>query len=116
MLSVSTLRRSIWASAHLRLEMFRAMARRHNVPAIVVNQVGGNDQMVFDGTSFAMDAEGNVIASAASFREDLVMADTGDRRRATGTPNPTRRVRSGLRSAGARARAITSASAASDEC
>ena len=42
----------------LREEMFRAMVRRHNVPAIVVNQVGGNDQIVFDGTSFAMDADG----------------------------------------------------------
>jgi NAD+ synthase (glutamine-hydrolysing) len=60
----------------LRQEMFRAMVRRHNVPAIVVNQTGGNDQIVFDGTSFAMDAEGNVIASAASFREDLVVVDT----------------------------------------
>ena len=60
----------------LREEMFRAMVRRHNVPAIVVNQVGGNDQIVFDGSSFAMDARGNVIASAASFREDLVMVDT----------------------------------------
>jgi NAD+ synthase (glutamine-hydrolysing) len=59
----------------LREEMFRAMVRRHNAPAIVVNQVGGNDQIVFDGTSFAMDAAGNVIASAASFREDLVIAD-----------------------------------------
>lgn len=59
----------------LREEMFRAMVRRHNAPAIVVNQVGGNDQIVFDGTSFAMDAGGNVIASAASFREDLVMVD-----------------------------------------
>jgi NAD+ synthase (glutamine-hydrolysing) len=60
----------------LREEMFRAMVRRHKVPAIVVNQVGGNDQIVFDGASFAMDAEGNVIASAASFSEDLVIADT----------------------------------------
>ena len=60
----------------LRQEMFRAMVRRHNVPAVVVNQVGGNDQIVFDGTSFAMDAAGNVIASAASFREDLVIVDT----------------------------------------
>jgi NAD+ synthase/NAD+ synthase (glutamine-hydrolysing) len=60
----------------LREEMFRAMVRRHNVPAIVVNQVGGNDQIVFDGTSFAMDAQGNVIASAASFAEDLVIVDT----------------------------------------
>src|SRR5580700_10308081 len=60
----------------LREEMFRAMVRRHKVPAVVVNQVGGNDQIIFDGTSFVMDAGGNVIASAASFSEDLVIADT----------------------------------------
>jgi NAD+ synthase (glutamine-hydrolysing) len=59
----------------LRDEMFRAMVRRHKVPAIVVNQVGGNDQIVFDGASFAMDADGNVIASARSFSEDLVIVD-----------------------------------------
>jgi NAD+ synthase (glutamine-hydrolysing) len=59
----------------LRLEMFGAMARRHKVPFVVVNQVGGNDQVVFDGSSFVMDADGEVIAAAASFREDLVIAD-----------------------------------------
>jgi NAD+ synthase (glutamine-hydrolysing) len=59
----------------LRVEMFRAMALRHKIPFIVVNQVGGNDQVVFDGSSFVMDAQGNVIASAASFAEDLVIAD-----------------------------------------
>jgi NAD+ synthase/NAD+ synthase (glutamine-hydrolysing) len=59
----------------LREKMFRAMVRRHNVPAIVVNQIGGNDQIVFDGSSFAMDAQGNVIASATSFGEDLIVAD-----------------------------------------
>jgi NAD+ synthetase len=58
-----------------RREMFRAMAHRYKVPMIAVNQVGGNDQVVFDGSSFAMDAKGNVIASAASFREDLVIAE-----------------------------------------
>jgi NAD+ synthase/NAD+ synthase (glutamine-hydrolysing) len=63
----------------LRHEMFRALALRHNVPVVVVNQVGGNDQVVFDGSSFVMDAQGNVIASGASFREDLVIADTTSR-------------------------------------
>jgi NAD+ synthase/NAD+ synthase (glutamine-hydrolysing) len=63
----------------LRREMFRSMTRRHRVPAIVVNQVGGNDQVVFDGSSFAMDADGNVIAAAASFAEDLIIADTAAR-------------------------------------
>ena len=56
-----------------RREMFRAIARRYQVPVVYVNQVGGNDQLVFDGSSFAMDAEGNVTASASSFAEDLVL-------------------------------------------
>ena len=59
----------------LRRKIFAATARRFNMPLVYVNQVGGNDQLVFDGSSFAMDAEGNVICSAASFREDLVIVD-----------------------------------------
>jgi NAD+ synthase/NAD+ synthase (glutamine-hydrolysing) len=56
--------------------MFQALARRHKIPVVYVNQVGGNDQLVFDGSSFALDAEGEPIATAASFQEDLVVADT----------------------------------------
>src|SRR5437870_2195592 len=67
----------------LRREIFAATARRHRMPVVYVNQVGGNDSLVFDGSSFAMDAAGNVTASAASFEEDLVIWDTdagvGDR-------------------------------------
>ncbi len=68
----------------LRREIFAATARRHGLPVVYVNQVGGNDQLVFDGSSFAMDPEGNVRAAAASFREDLVIFDapagSGERR------------------------------------
>ncbi len=62
-----------------RREIFAATACRHGIPVVYVNQVGGNDQLVFDGASFAMDATGRVAASAASFAEDLVLfdADTG---------------------------------------
>ena len=59
-----------------RVDMLRAAAVRHGVPAVLVNQVGGNDQLVFDGTSFALDSEGRLRARAASFREDLVCWDT----------------------------------------
>jgi NAD+ synthase/NAD+ synthase (glutamine-hydrolysing) len=59
----------------LRREIFYAAAKRHRVPVVYVNQVGGNDQLVFDGSSFACDAEGNLIASAKSFSEDLVVVD-----------------------------------------
>ncbi len=60
----------------LRREIFAAAARHHNLPVVYVNQVGGNDSLVFDGSSFAMDAAGSVTASAASFAEDLVLWDT----------------------------------------
>jgi len=67
----------------LRCDMWAAAARRHRVPVIAVNQVGGNDSLVFDGSSFAFNAEGEIIASAKSFSEDLVFVDTetgaGDR-------------------------------------
>jgi NAD+ synthase/NAD+ synthase (glutamine-hydrolysing) len=59
----------------LRREIFAATAQRHALPVVYVNSVGGNDQLVFDGSSFAMDAKGRLIASAASFSEDLVLVD-----------------------------------------
>ncbi len=66
----------------MRRGIYRASARRYTRPVVYVNQVGGNDQLVFDGSSFAMNAAGEVIASAKSFEEDLVIADidanTGD--------------------------------------
>jgi len=61
-----------------RTEIFAATARHFRVPIVYVNQVGGNDQLVFDGSSFGMNPEGQVIASAASFEEDLVLMDTLD--------------------------------------
>jgi NAD+ synthase/NAD+ synthase (glutamine-hydrolysing) len=68
----------------LRRQIFASTAQRHGVPVVYVNQVGGNDSLVFDGSSFAMDARGNLIASARSFSEDLVFCDidarAGDRR------------------------------------
>jgi len=59
-----------------RLEVFANTARRFGLPLVYVNQVGGNDSLVFDGSSFALDAQARVIASCASFREDLVLVDT----------------------------------------
>ncbi|HET8550536.1 MAG TPA: NAD+ synthase [Bryobacteraceae bacterium] len=62
-----------------RRDIFARIARHHCIPVIYINQVGGNDQLIFDGSSFAMDAEGRVTASAASFSEDLIMVDTDAR-------------------------------------
>lgn len=64
-----------------RLDMFGAIATRHSVPTVLVNQVGGNDQLIFDGSSFALDGQGGLRARADSFNEDLVfwrMGSDGD--------------------------------------
>ncbi len=60
-----------------RLDMLRALARRHARPVVYVNQVGGNDSLIFDGSSVALTADGRVAAQARSFEEDLVLFDTG---------------------------------------
>ncbi len=72
----------------LRREMLAAIARRHRVPVAMVNQVGGNDSLVFDGSSLVIGPDGEVIAQARSFEEDLIFADldalTGDMREQPG--------------------------------
>ena len=62
--------------AELRRNMLAAMARRHGLPFVCVNLVGGNDQLIFDGRSLAVNAEGRPIAEAAAFAEDLLVIDT----------------------------------------
>jgi NAD+ synthetase len=58
-----------------RLRLFGEQAKRFARPLIVVNQVGGNDELVFDGNSVAFDAEGRIVAQAKDFDEDLVIVD-----------------------------------------
>ena len=58
-----------------RRELFATQARHYGVPLLYVNQVGGNDELVFDGNSCVFDAEGNVIAHAEAFEEDLLVVD-----------------------------------------
>lgn len=58
-----------------RKSMHTAISRKYGVPCVFVNQVGGNDSILFDGTSTAFDRKGRVIARAKSFQEDLVVVD-----------------------------------------
>jgi NAD+ synthetase len=55
--------------------MLAAIARRDGIPVLMCNQVGGNDSLIFDGSSLAIDAHGELIAQAASFAEDLLVLD-----------------------------------------
>src|ERR1700675_951110 len=60
----------------LRFEMLRSIAITHRRPVVYVNQVGGNDSLIFDGASLALTADGKVAAQALAFEEDLVLFDT----------------------------------------
>ena len=66
----------------LRRDMLASIARQHKVPVAMVNQVGGNDSLLFDGSSIVLNPEGNIIAQGRSFEEDLIYFDsktlTGD--------------------------------------
>ncbi len=59
----------------MREEMLAHMARRHRVALAYVNQVGGNDDLIFDGRSCAFDAEGRMFARARGFEEDILLLD-----------------------------------------
>jgi NAD+ synthase (glutamine-hydrolysing) len=66
-----------WAGKReFRREMLATIAREDHVPVAFVNQVGGNDSLVFDGSSMVLDREGNAIAQAKSFEEDLIFFDS----------------------------------------
>ena len=60
----------------LRIDMLRSLAKTHGRPLIYVNQVGGNDSLVFDGGSLVIMPDGRIAAQARSFEEDLVLFDT----------------------------------------
>jgi NAD+ synthase (glutamine-hydrolysing) len=60
----------------LRRDMLAAIARHHKVPVALVNQVGGNDSLVFDGSSIVLNPQGEVIALGRSFEEDLIYFDS----------------------------------------
>jgi NAD+ synthetase len=60
----------------IRYEMVAGLARAHHRPICYCNLVGGNDQLVFDGGSIAVNPAGNLIARLAAFREDEKVIDT----------------------------------------
>jgi NAD+ synthase (glutamine-hydrolysing) len=66
----------------VRRDMLASISRQYQIPVAMVNQVGGNDSLLFDGSSIVLNAEGKVIAQACSFEEDLICFDseslTGD--------------------------------------
>jgi NAD+ synthase (glutamine-hydrolysing) len=60
---------------HLRYQMVQSQARRHGIPFLYLNLVGGNDDILFDGNSLAMGRKGNLIGQGNGFSEDLFFVD-----------------------------------------
>ncbi|MBU0481519.1 MAG: NAD+ synthase [Proteobacteria bacterium] len=56
--------------------MFRNICRKYDTPLLYVNQVGGQDSLLFDGHSLAMDRSGEVRHMAAGFTEDMLVIDS----------------------------------------
>ena len=63
---------------NVRLKMLTNHAKRHNVPLIFVNQVGGNDDLVFDGNSLVVNRKGDIVGEALAFEEDMLTVEFKD--------------------------------------
>lgn len=62
--------------------VFSALCRRFNLPLLYANQVGGQDSLIFDGHSMALDRTGAITAAAPGFREAMLLVDTSEQREA----------------------------------
>ncbi|MFZ2644415.1 MAG: NAD+ synthase [Verrucomicrobiia bacterium] len=60
----------------LRHDLMTTVVQHYQRPLVYVNQVGGNDELIFDGNSMALDAQGQLLAHSRAFEEDLVIVDT----------------------------------------
>ena len=69
--------------AALRRDMVRQQAIKHRRPFIYLNQVGGNDELIFDGHSLALDAAGALVGRTRDFAEDFLIVDLPGERVAT---------------------------------
>src|ERR1700758_593435 len=59
--------------AALRIEMVSELASKFKVPFFYCNAIGGNDELIFDGNSFVIDANGQTVATLAAFEEEVVV-------------------------------------------
>ena len=59
----------------MRREMLASLAAKSQRPVVYCNAVGGNDELVFDGGSLALNSQGEVLAAGAQFSESLVEVD-----------------------------------------
>lgn len=65
-----------WGKGHVRFRLLQNIATQYAVPVYYSNQVGGNDELIFDGRSFAIRANGVYAGAAMPFRENILMIDS----------------------------------------
>jgi len=70
----------------LREAMLQDAARRHRVPLVFLNLVGGNDELIFDGASFVVDGSARVVKRLARFEEDFAIVDPFEEGQAEAAP------------------------------
>ena len=79
------------SKAEVRRQLIRRKAKQHGRYFLYVNQVGGNDELVFDGHSLGIDATGEVFVRGRDFEEDFLVCDVPDEA-LTGAPSPARHL------------------------
>ncbi|MCB2183381.1 MAG: NAD+ synthase [Desulfobulbaceae bacterium] len=60
----------------IRLSIFSDLCRKYQTPLLYINQVGGQDSVLFDGASLVLDKNGALCMQARSFQEDMLIVDT----------------------------------------
>jgi NAD+ synthetase len=61
-----------------RNQLLSALCREHNLPLLYVNQVGGQDSLIFDGHSLALDRQGELVVAASGFQEDMIVVELAE--------------------------------------
>ncbi|MBN2039018.1 MAG: NAD+ synthase [Spirochaetes bacterium] len=59
----------------IKWDMISRIAKKYSLPVVYVNQVGGNDSLIFDGNSFFVNSSGGFVAMADGFKEDIIVVD-----------------------------------------
>ena len=74
---IVTISASPWEQGKIefREAMIADAARRHGVPFVFCNLVGGNDELIFDGSSSLIDERGRIVRRLASFSEDFALVE-----------------------------------------
>ncbi len=65
-----------YGKAKIRENLMKTLISRYKIPIVYVNQVGANDQLIFDGASMVLDSRGSLVAKAKQFSPDLIYIDS----------------------------------------